>query len=91
METLNLGVKNLTSSKELMPSQTVTIPANISGTILLANNGQSQAEGKYKLTISGQTTEGNVPPNGSKLVTYSSAQDGVLQNTGSVTLSVSIS
>lgn len=86
---INLGVKDLASATQLNPGQTMTIPANINGTILIANN--SVSEGSYALTMSGQTVSGPIPANGSKLVTYSSAQVGILKNTDHVSLEVSVS
>lgn len=89
-QSVSFSIQELQGSKTLNPNQSMDVPANINGTILIANDGQSSAVGSYLLTISGQTTSGSIPPNGSKLITYSSAQVGILQNTGTVALEVSI-
>lgn len=86
--TLSIYSSSFEQELDLLPHQTISLPPNIKGAILFIN--ESTQKGAFLLTFAGLKTSGSIKPNEIKLVTYSSAQPGFLQNIGSVTLEVHI-
>ena len=78
----------LDKKQNILPNETVELRKNINGKILFTNS--SSEMGYYKLTFSGLSSKGKIKSNETKLISYSTAEKGLLQNIGIVTLEVSI-